>query len=397
MRASQLDDEADDELENRDYRPIRFRRDGRLGCLGGMMYAVFIISVSVILACVGWMAASDVLALNKEPLVAMVELPRHIFSDKEVTVKSDDEHAPNKVEIMPSADMDYVAAALKDAGIIEYPFLFKLYARFANADLKVDPGTYALSTSFDYRALIKKMQTGSESQLQTLITFPEGYTMRQIFAKLEEENICSQEKLYEAAESYRFSYSFLDSTTAVGYERLEGYLFPDSYYFYEGMSASSAISKLLSNMHYLITADMLASAENLGLTWNEVIVIASLIEKETAGSAEDRANISCVIHNRLKADMPLQIDASVLYDHPDHQGAPTGAMLETDSPHNTHTRLGLPETAISNPGLASIQAALKPSSQQYYYYALDEATGEHRFFTNYYDHQAFVATQSYAQ
>ena len=393
--SSQLDEEPEDHgLEKRDYRPVRFRRDGRLGCLGGLMYAVFIISVSVILACLGWMAASDVLALNKDPITATVELPQSIFSDKEVDVK-DEEGNVIGTETVPSADIDYVAGALKDAGIIEYEFLFKLFAKFSKADEKVDPGTYELSTNFDYRALVTKMQTGSESQLQTLITIPEGYTMRQIFAKLEAEGICSAEDLYTAAETYNYNYSFLDSVTATGPERLEGYLFPDTYYFYEGMSASSAINKFLSNMHYLITADMLVQAENLGRSWNEIIIVASLIERETSGSTEDRANIASVIYNRLAADMPLQIDASVLYDYPDHEGAPTADMLATDSPYNTHTRTGLPPTAISNPGLASIQAALKPADTGYYYYALDTESGEHRFFTNYDEHQAFVATQNY--
>ncbi len=395
MSASQLDEDVYDEgLEHRDYLPIRFRRDGKLGCLGGLMYATFIISISIILACLGWMAASDVLALNKEPITATIEIPRTIFSDREVKKEVD---GVEKTVKMRAADMDYVADTLKDAGIIEYPFLFKLYAKYSNADIQIDPGTYELSTNFDYRALVKKMQAGSESQLQTLLTFPEGYTMRQIFAKLEEANICSAESLYEAAATAHYSYSFLEGVTAEGAERLEGFLFPDSYYFYEGMSAKSAINKFLSNMHYLITADMLAIAESRGLTWKDVIVIASLIERETSGSKEDRANIAQVIYNRLAADMPLQIDASVLYDHPEHTGAPTAEMLAEDSPHNTHTRLGLPETAISNPGLESIQAALHPSEGKYYYYALDTESGEHRFFTNYYDHQAFVATQDYGQ
>ena len=393
LRASQLDEDLHDEgLENRDYLPVRFRRDGKLGCLGGLMYATFIISISIILACLGWMAASDVLALNKEPITATVEIPRTVFSDREVKKEKD---GVETTEMMRAADMDYVASTLKDAGIIEYPFLFKLYAKFANADIQIDPGTYELSTNFDYRALVKKMQAGSESQLQTLLTFPEGYTMRQIFAKLEEANICSQESLYEAAATAHYSFSFLDSVTAEGAERLEGFLFPDTYYFYEGMSAKSAINKFLSNMHYLITADMLAITESRGMTWKDIIVIASLIERETSGSKEDRANIAQVIYNRLAADMPLEIDASVLYDHPDHVGAPTAAMLEEDSPHNTHTRKGLPETAISNPGLESILAALYPSEGKFYYYALDTETGEHRFFTNYNDHQAFVATQNY--
>lgn len=373
--------------EERDYRPIRFRRDGKLGCLGGLMYATFVICVSIILACFGWMAFCDVAAINKADISAEVTLPKDIFTPGE-NEEGD--------EIM-IADIDYVVDSLHSAGIIDFPFLFKLFAVVSNADEKLSPGTYELSTELDYRALVKTMQAGSAAQTVTKITFPEGYTMADIFSILAAKDICSEEDLYEAAAEYNYSYSFLGDMEKGDAARLEGFLFPDTYDFYQGEQAASAINKFLTNFHYKLTADMLNQAENLGLSFREIVIVASMIEKETSGSTEDRANIASVIYNRLAADMPLQIDATVLYDHPDHEGAPTAEMLATDSPHNTHTRPGLPESAISNPGLASIQAALKPADTGYYFYALDEATGEHRFFTNYNDHAAFVATQSYGQ
>ena len=176
---------------------------------------------------------------------------------------------------------------------------------------------------------------------------------------------------------------------------MEGYLFPDTYEFYVGMQGSSAINKLLETFHYRITADMLNQIENLGMTLDDVVNVASLIEKEAANDAE-RATIASVIYNRLNSGMVLGIDAAVLYPYKDHEGAPTGEMLAADDPYNTRIKAGLTPTPICNPGLASINAALFPESTNYFYYALDTATGTHRFFTNETEFNNFVATQDYS-
>ena len=374
-----------DELSARDYMPVRFQRRGRVGIVGGLMYAVFILSVSVILACMAWMFASDVLSLNKDSLTAVVTLPKTIF-----TAEKTDEGKTINV-----ADIDYVATELKNAGMIEYKFLFKLYSKLSHADQKLSPGSYELTTAFDYRALVKKMQAGSESQLVTTITFPEGYTMEQIFTKLEENDICSKADLYDAAANYGYTYSFLDPEMKGNAARLEGFLFPDTYDFYQGEQASSAINKFLRNFHYKLTADMLNQAENLGLTMYQVVNVASMIEKEAADDSE-RANIASVIYNRLNAGMPLQIDATIQYILPERKAYLTESDLAVESPYNTYLNIGLPAGPVANAGLASINAALQPNSTQYYYYALDLETMTHRFFNSYNEHQAFVETQDYS-
>lgn len=414
-------EDGDDEYEMRDYHPIRFRRDGKSGLMGGIMYAVFIISVSAILACIGWLFASDVLALNKEELTAVVVIPPYESDETQEgqeggsskaaelvsglidSVKNrgdddsaDDAEADDPYSGDPNVDIDRVAGALKDAGLIEYEFLFKLYSKLSHADYKIEPGTYELSTKFDYRALVKKMQIGSESQVSTKITFPEGFTSEDIFARLAANNICSVEDLREAAANYNYSYTFLEGIEKGDSSRLEGYLFPDTYEFYEGMQASSALNKFLRNFHYKITAEMYDKAENMGYTFNECIIVASMIEKEAAND-EERAKIASVIYNRLAAGMPLQIDATSLYSHPEHDGAPTQEMLDDASdPYNTRLNYGLPPTPISNPGKASINAAFGPADTNYYYYALDTSTNTHRFFTNAYEFEAFIATQNYS-
>ena len=391
----EADEFEDGDIERRDYHPVRFRRDRKFGCLGGFMYAVFVISVSLILACMAWMAASDVLALNKEPIEATIEIPRDIFTMKEVDEEDEDGEVIGKKEVR-SADMDYVATQLKDHGIIEYKFLFNLFAKISNADQKIDPGTYMLSTDFDYRALIKKMQAGSESQERTKVTFPEGFSMHQIFKRLEENEICSYEDLVKAAADGIYEYQFLEGIEITGSSKLEGYLFPDTYEFYQGMKPTNAINKLLAIFNYKVTAEMYDKAEEMGRSLNEIIIIASLIERESSDAEGEREKIASVIYNRLKAGMSLGIDATSLYKHQDHEGPPTNEMLhDTSDPYNTRELIGLPPTPICNPGEAAIKAALNPASTGYYYYLLDMATGEHRFFASLAEHEAFRATQNY--
>ena len=391
------DTEDDYQLEERDYRPIRFRRDGRTGCLGGLMYAAFVICVSVILACALWMAACDVLALNKEPVTAAVTLPKDIFSPKVVDVKDRSGKVTGK-KTVDAADIDYVADALKDSGIIEYKSLFKLFAKFSHADVKLDPGTYVLNTELDYRAIVKNLQVGTASMVVTTITFPEGMTMAQIFAKLEKEGVCAATDLEKAAADFNYSFRFLENVGTGDALRLEGFIFPNTYDFYQGEQPSSVINKFLTALHSRITADMWKQIEARGTTFRDTVTVASMLEKEAAND-EERATIASVIYNRLAAGMPLGIDSTILYVHPDYDGGVSlpAEYLEEDSPYNTRLYTGLPPTPICNPGMESIKAALNPMQTDYYYYALDAEEGVHRFFTDYDSFSKFVAEQNYAQ
>ena len=383
-----------DAESERDYRPVRQSHEYHSGCLGGLMYFTFIVCVSIVLACLAWMAASDMLALNKENFTAVVTLPSSIFQSE--TVDRFDENGKKiGTKRVTHADMDYVADVLRDAGLIEYKWLFTTFCKISTADQKVSPGEYELKSSFDYRALIQNMRAGSSSTITVTVTIPEGFTMSQIFYRLEENGVCSYEDLMTAAANENFEYSFLNGTEPGEASRLEGFLFPDTYEFYVGMQGSSAINKLLDNCRRRVTDEMAARAEELGLTMYDVLKVASLIEKE-AGSDDERALIASVIYNRLNAGIVLGIDASVLYPYDEHEGAPTAQMLEKDDPYNTRVRAGLPPTPICSPGLASIQAALYPETTNYYFYALDANAGVHRFFTNDTEFNNFVASQNYS-
>ncbi|MBP8639887.1 MAG: endolytic transglycosylase MltG [Oscillospiraceae bacterium] len=373
--------------------PISRRREKKTGCLGGLMYFIFIVSISVILACLGWMAASDVLALNKEAEDIEITLPETIFTQKEIDVTDSDGNVTG-TKTNNVADIGEVATILKDAGIIKYKALFSLYSGFSDAKDKMDPGTYSLNTEYDYRAIVKKMQFGSDSQVRTMVTFPEGFTMKEIFKRLEENKICTYDDLMECAANTEFNYKFLENIPLGDASRLEGFLYPDTYEFYQGMTPEAAIDTFLQIFHYKLTAEMWDMTEAKGLTMRDIVNIAAMIEKEAAND-DERAKIASVIYNRLKINMALGIDATIQYTFAEHKETLTAEDFEIDSPYNTRKYTGLPPTPIANPGFPSITAALKPATTDYLYYALDTATSTHKFFKSAAEFNAFVATQNY--
>lgn len=200
----------------------------------------------------------------------------------------------------------------------------------------------------------------------------------------------------EAAAEHDYSYSWLDEAwyhDAKGDPtRLEGYLFPDTYEFYQGENAINVINRFLLRFHGLLTQDMYQQAANLGLTLHDAVIVSSLIEKE-AGANDDRSNFSSVIYNRMDAGWKLQLDSTINYVQNTSTFNISYADLETDSPYNTYMYEGLPKGPICNAGLASLNAALNPNSTNYWFwYAYDGST---YFFTNSSDFNSFANEHPY--
>ena len=356
------------------YRHRRRRRRNPVLAVGG--YLVCVLVLSALLAGVGWMLGSDLCAFNRGALTTAT-----------IEVTADDTVAT-------------VADKLQDAGLIKYKWFFKLFAGLAHADKKIGIGTYELNTEMDYRALILGMHnaSGNMTAETVTVTIPEGYTVRQTIALLAEKGVNTEEALTEAAQTGDFDYDFIDNESE-DLSRLEGFLFPDTYEFYVGHNAEDALDRLIRNFVSRMDEERMTQVEESSYSLQEIITIASLIEEETDGT--DQANIASVIYNRLEGSGNkqgtyglLQIDASLLYALPDHTGPITSADMQTDSPYNLYQNAGLPPTPISNPGLASIDAALNPNSTDYYYYALG-TDGKHHFSTTLAEHNAFVNSSSY--
>lgn len=344
------------------------RRKKRSGLSGAAIYAIFVIGVSALLACIGWVAANDVLALNKPEKTATI------------TITNDDSFGD-------------VAEKLKDEGLIEYKFLFNLFATFTRSKDDVVAGTFTLNTDMDYRALLSGMSANSATRATVTVTIPEGYTVDQIFTLSEEKGVASVEDLQDMAANHDYAFSFLQDLELGDYHRLEGYLYPDTYEFTTPQNPLYVINKMLVRFDEQFTDAMRQEVADSGRTIHEIITIASMIEKETDGN--DRADIASVIYNRLNNPSGgtqgyLQIDATLAYINGGK--VPTEADKSIDSPYNTYLYKGLPAGPISNPGLESIKAAMNPNSTSYYYYALGD-DGVHHFFKTLREQQNFIATQ----
>lgn len=330
----------------------------------GAGYYVTILVISAILAGVGWLMCNDLLALNKKDHSAEI-----VVTDGE--------------------KLGSVSKSLKKEGLINYRGLFLLYSSLS--DTEVVAGTYELNTSMDYHALLTAMSARSGARKTVNVTIPEGYSMQQIFELLEEKNVNTVEALTEAAANEDYDYDFLANKEKGDASRLEGYLFPDTYQFYSGGDAKTVINKMLRNFDNKMTDELRQTISDSGYTMDEIITIASLIEKETDGS--DGTKISSVIRNRLKNSGEtagyLQIDAALLYALGEHKEVLTDADKEIDSPYNLYKNKGLPPTPICNPGMSSIRSALYPDNTSYYFYALGE-DGVHHFFKTYREHLNFL-------
>ena len=352
-----------------------------------LLYICCVLAVSVLLAVGAWTCADDVLALTK----------------------------PNRtmtVTIADNATIDDVTRELHDNGLVDYPWLFKFYCWYSHAEQKITPGTYTLNNIYDYHALVNAMRETSQQRSTVEITIPEGYECKDIFALLEEKGVCSVEKLQKAAAEYEFDYDFLADLPYGDSNRLEGYLFPDTYQFYMGDDPENVIDKFLRNFDNKFTDDLYDALDALndrlaqrmrtnGFTETEItdgrlslydlITVASLVEKETAKTSES-ASIASVIYNRLCSKLYpcLEIDATIQYALAERKEVLSNADKGVISPYNTYTNAGLPAGPIANPGMNSIRAALYPAETNYYFYALN-ADGVHHFSETYYEHQNFLA------
>ncbi len=389
----EVDFDFDEEYPDEDEKIVSRGAGRRTGCLSGVLFFIFVVCISVALAAFGWMCATDVLGLGDENNQITVSIPKEIFTvvEREKT-NADGEKEMREVSV---ADMGYIASMLKENGLIKYEWLFKLYSKFSSADEKVKAGTYVLNTDFDYRALVYGMTPSAGERVVVDVTIPEGHNVFQVVQDLTSNGVCDEDELWDCLANYDFEYEFLDRSTLGDKLRLEGYLFPDTYSFYVGDTPSRVIGKLLKNFDRKWTDEMTEQAKALGYTQREILIVASMIEKE-AGADSERATIASVIYNRLRdggqgTNYKLQIDATLYYAA---QIEGVTMSKDIDSPYNTYLVTGLPAGPIANPGLASIKAALDPEITNYYYYALGKE-GVHHFSKTLEEHTAFVNSDEY--
>lgn len=236
-------------------------------------------------------------------------------------------------------------------------------------------GVYNLKASMGVEKMLLQCQQTQVTETVSL-TFPEGYTVGQIAAKLEKYDVCSTTDFYKNLDSATFDYDFLNKIENKDsrYRWLEGYLYPDTYEFYVGESASSVIRKMLDNFDDKWTDAYQKRADELGLTCDQVMALASIIQGE-AGSVEQMSQISSVLHNRLNNSVNypyLQCDCTIVYlNKYIKENIEDYEYDSYQNKYSTYYCTGLPIGAINNPGASAIKAALYPADTDYYYFCHD--------------------------
>jgi UPF0755 protein len=293
------------------------------------------------------------------------------------------EDGPRKsamVQVVRGDTLSDVAAKLEEAGVIKSAFVFELQARYEGYGTEIKTGRYAFESGQDSGEILHKLTVGQAAPTFT-VTIPEGLTIKETAGTVAAESSVPGPEFEGAARRTDYGYAFLDNSDVLS---TEGYLFPAKYDFEKDVTARQIVDRLLQQ--YLLETqdlDFAEAKERLDLTENQVVTVASLVEKEAA-SHEEKPLIASVIYNRMRKDMPLQIDATIQYALKRPKANLSLADLKVDSPYNTYENKGLPPGPICSPGKESLLAALNPANTSYLYYVL-EANGEKHFFTKSYD------------
>ena len=286
-----------------------------------------------------------------------------------------------QLEIKPGTGTQAIARQLESSGVIDSAAWFRVMARITGADSRLKPGVYDLATGMSESSALKQLQAGPPIEYVT-VTIPEGFVIEQIAERFAEQAGTPKEEFVSLAKHGATQFTAAHPYLAQAYKgSLEGYLFPKTYRVRAGSSARQVIEMMLDQFDREIAQVDVEQAEKNGLTLNQLVTIASMIERESRLDSE-RPLISSVIMNRLRTDSYLKIDATIAYVLGTNKFRLTYADTKIDSPYNTYTRKGLPPGPISNPGLESLKAAAAPPQTQLLYYVLTGKDGSHTFTTN---------------
>ena len=313
-------------------------------------------------------------------LLVLVVLAAGVFGLYRYAVGASGPTRQVALEIAEGSTAGDVGDLLEGRSVIRSALAFRVSAQLRGFSSDIQAGAYELTTNMAISEVFDVLEAGPLVETVS-VTIPEGLEVTEIATTAGEALGLDPGTFHRAATSGTFA---LEPYLPQGTETVEGFLFPKTYDFGpDGLSEDAVIERLLAQFEAEAATLEWNRAEDLGLTHYETVIVASLIERE-ARVPRDRANISAVIHNRLREGMPLQIDATVQYALPEENRELTFQDYEFESPYNTYIHPGLPPTPIASPGLASLEAALNPADVDYLYFVVtDPETGSHAFADTY--------------
>jgi UPF0755 protein len=283
--------------------------------------------------------------------------------------------------VSPGQGLKQTARVLEQEGLVSDALRFTILARLDKKAKLIKAGEYFFATTMTPREILNQMVEGRVHLYR--LTIPEGYNLVQIAAAVSAAGLGSQKQFLAAARDPQTARHF-----GIEAQTLEGYLFPDTYYFPHGLDSTTIIATMVKQFRAAFKPAWRERAKKLGMSIHEVVTLASIIEKET-GAPKERALISSVFHNRLKKGMRLETDPTVIYGIPNFDGNLRRRDLSTYSPYNTYMIKGLPPGPIASPGASAIQAALYPAKTDFLYF-VSKQDGTHKFSTSIKEHNAAV-------
>jgi len=279
---------------------------------------------------------------------------------------------PQIVNIEKGTSLRQIAVQLQKRGLIRNAKMFTLYVVLRHPDDHLQAGEYALQATMSIAQIVDIMRNGGI--FHHALTIPEGFTVRDIAALLEDKGFGKRHQVLSLAHDQAFIASL-----GLSVPSLEGYLFPDTYHVPRGISEHDLLALMVRTLETRYTEEIAARGRELNMTRHEILTLASLIEAEAQVDAE-RPLIAAVYHNRLQRGMRLQCDPTVIYALGERfDGNLRKADLLIDSPYNTYRYAGLPPGPIANPGQRAIAAAVAPAPVDYLYFVATGKNGVHQF------------------
>ena len=289
--------------------------------------------------------------------------------------------ADTVITIPAGQSFNQTTAALAKAGIIKHAGKFKIVARLKGYDKKLQAGEYTLSAILSPEQILQKMVDGDVRLYR--LTVPEGLNLHQIAELVDETGLASKSDFIAVATSAEFAHQ-----QDLNADTFEGYLFPETYFFPKNTAVKTIISTMVNRFWEIFSPGWQKRAAQLGFSNHQIVILASIIEKET-GAPFERPLISSVFHNRLNRKMRLESDPTVIYGLDNFDGNLKRKHLEAPTPYNTYKRSGLPAGPIANPGKESLEAALYPADTKFIYF-VSKKDHTHQFSTNFKNHQRAV-------
>ncbi len=291
------------------------------------------------------------------------------------------EAKPVLTTINPGQSFGAVIAELDEKGVIEKPDKFKLYARIKKQDRDLKAGSYMLSAAMSPEKILETLVKGKTFRFR--VTIPEGYTLDQIASVLDNAGLVEKTEFLAAAND-----KSLAEQLGIEADNFEGYLFPDTYFFTKGIASEKIVKSMVARFRNVFDSLWENRPPDFAYTLHETVTLASIIEKET-GAANERPLVASVFHNRLKMDMRLESDPTVIYGIEGFSGNLTRLHLDTPAPYNTYQMKGLPPGPIASPGKEALQAALYPAESEYIFF-VSKNDSTHHFSVNYEEHRKAV-------